>query len=158
VDTAQLATDQFKKYCVKCVLLYYPSTEFESTFNVYWHREGAAGLSCTELSFWEFPFLRGGWSAGRNSIWYYVNGMPQKETLDSAAFTCMVSYPIDVSISVVIIYTKFPEHVLDLLTSGGSHLRCVSGPAARLRKLSQGNRNFADFFAFAIFCTGHRKI
>jgi hypothetical protein len=34
----------------------------------------------------------------------------------------------------------------------------VSGPAARLRKLSQGNRNFEDFFAFAIFCTGHKKI
>ncbi len=61
-----------------------------------WHGEGAAGLSCTELSFWEFPFLRGGgrgcWQGG-NSIWYCVNGMPQKETLDKAAYTwLLVSY------------------------------------------------------------------
>jgi hypothetical protein len=39
---------------------YKKCSEFESTFNEYWHVEGAAGLSCTELSIWEFPFLRGG--------------------------------------------------------------------------------------------------
>ncbi len=88
---------RFKKCCAKCVLLYYPSTEFESTFNVYWHGVGAAGLICTELSFWEFPFLRGAGRQGRNSIWYCVNGMPQKETLDIVAYTCMLSYPIVVS-------------------------------------------------------------
>jgi hypothetical protein len=35
VDTARLEADQFKKCCMICVLLYYPSTEFQSTFNVY---------------------------------------------------------------------------------------------------------------------------
>ncbi len=35
----------------------------------------------------------GGLSTGGNSICYCVNGMPQKDTLDSAAYTCMlVSY------------------------------------------------------------------
>ncbi len=59
--------------------------------------EGAAGLSFTELSIWEFPFLRGAcWQGGISSILYYVNGMPQKDTLDNAAYTCMDSYPIDV--------------------------------------------------------------
>jgi hypothetical protein len=82
VDTARLETSRFKKCCENCVLLYYPSTEFKSAFNVYWHGEGAAGLSCTELSIWEFPFLRGDCRQGRNSIWYCVNGLPQKETLD----------------------------------------------------------------------------
>ncbi len=54
--------------------------------------EGAAGLSCTELSIWEFPFLRGG-AVGRGGIVYDVNGMPQKVTLDSAMYACMlVSY------------------------------------------------------------------
>ncbi len=58
VDTARLSTCQFKNGFAKCVLLYCPSSEFESTSNV--HGEGAAGLSYTELSIWEFPFLRGG--------------------------------------------------------------------------------------------------
>ena len=35
VDTARLEAGQFKKCCMECVLLYYPSTEFQSTFNVY---------------------------------------------------------------------------------------------------------------------------
>jgi hypothetical protein len=35
VDTAQLETGRFKKCCVECLLLYYPSTEFESTIHVY---------------------------------------------------------------------------------------------------------------------------
>jgi hypothetical protein len=34
VDTARLETGQFKKCCIECVLLYYPSTEFESAFYV----------------------------------------------------------------------------------------------------------------------------
>ena len=66
VDTAQLETSRFKKCCANCVLLYFPCTEFKSAFNVYWHGEGDAGLPCTELSIWEFPFLRGvcwqGWT------------------------------------------------------------------------------------------------
>ncbi len=65
VDTGRLEAGQLKKCCMDCVLLYYPSTEFQSTFNVYWHGEGAAGLSCTELSIWELPSLRGGsWKWG----------------------------------------------------------------------------------------------
>ncbi len=123
VDTAQLGRDRFKKYCVKCVFLYYSSNEFESTFNVYWHRERTAGLSCTELSFWEFPFLKGAGRRGR-IVYDIVNGMPQKETLDSAAFTCMLRilstsltwvliFSVwcysSVSISVVIIYTVNPH-------------------------------------------------
>ncbi len=35
VDTARLEAGQFKKCCMECVFLYYPSTEFQSTFNVY---------------------------------------------------------------------------------------------------------------------------
>ncbi len=35
VDTGRLEAGQFKKCCMECVLLYYPSTEFQSTFNVY---------------------------------------------------------------------------------------------------------------------------
>ncbi len=93
VDTARLKAGQLKKCCMECVLLYYPNTEFLSTFNVYWHGEGAAGLSCTELSIWEFPALRGGsWKWG-SSIWYCVREMPQKDALDDVAYTCMlVSY------------------------------------------------------------------
>ncbi len=90
-----LYTSRFKKCCVNCELLFYPSTEYKHSFNVYWHDEGAAGLSCTctELSIWEFPFLRGTCQQGGNSIWYCVNGMHQKDTLDSAAYTCiLVSY------------------------------------------------------------------
>ena len=59
VDTGRLETSRFKKCCANCVLLYFPSTEFKSAFNVHCHGGGAAGLSCTELSIWEFPFLRG---------------------------------------------------------------------------------------------------
>ncbi len=97
VDTARLNTSRFKNSCEKCVLLNYPSTEFKSAFNVYWHGEGAARLSCIEPSIWEFPFLRGACWQGENSIWYCVNGMPQKDTLDNVAYTCMLPYPIVVS-------------------------------------------------------------
>jgi hypothetical protein len=63
-------TSRFKKCCVNCELLYYPSSEFKSAFNVYSrHDEGAAGLSCTELSIWEFPFLRGACRQGGNSTY-----------------------------------------------------------------------------------------
>jgi hypothetical protein len=56
----------------------------------------AAGLSCTELNIWEFPFFEAGlWAGGRGIV--CVNGMPQKDTLDNVAYTCMLSYPIDVS-------------------------------------------------------------
>jgi hypothetical protein len=41
----------------------------------------------------ELPFSRGGCQQGRNSLLYCVNVMPQKETLDKAAYTCLlVSY------------------------------------------------------------------
>ncbi len=96
VDTARLETRWFKNGFSKCVLLYYPSSEFESTFNAYWNGVGAAGLSCRELPIWEFPFLRGGCRQWGNSIWYCVNGMPQKDTLDSVAYTCMLLYSIDI--------------------------------------------------------------
>ena len=78
VDTGRLETSRFKKCYANCVLLYFPST-----FNVYWHGGGAAGLSCTELSIWEFPFLRGVCWQGWTSIWYCEKGMPQKDTLDN---------------------------------------------------------------------------
>ncbi len=51
VNTARLETSRFKNGFAKCVLLYYPSSEFESTFNAYWNGVEAAG---TELSIWEF--------------------------------------------------------------------------------------------------------
>ncbi len=93
VDTDRLETSRFKKCFANCVLLYFPSTEFKSDFNVYWHGGGAAGLSCTELFIWEFPFLRGTSRQGWNSIWYCVKEMPQKDTLDDVAYTCvLVSY------------------------------------------------------------------
>jgi hypothetical protein len=41
-------------------------------------------------------FLFRGGLVGRRGIVYDINGMPQKETLDSAAYTCMLSYPINV--------------------------------------------------------------
>ncbi len=91
VDTARLNTSRCKKCCEKCVLLYYPSTKFKSAFDAYWHGEGAAMLSCTELSIWEFPFLRGACWQGGNSIWYCMNGMPQKYTLDNIPYTTMLS-------------------------------------------------------------------
>ncbi len=39
-------------------------------------------LCCTELSIWEFLFWGGGCRQWGNSIWYCVNGMPQKDTLE----------------------------------------------------------------------------
>ncbi len=85
VDTGRLETSRFKKCYANCILLYFPSTEFKSAFNVYpyWHGGGAAGLSCTELSIWEFPFWRGVCWQGWTSIWYCEKGMPQKDTLDN---------------------------------------------------------------------------
>jgi hypothetical protein len=68
VDTEQLKTSRFKKCSANCVLLYFPCTEFKSAFNVYWQGEGDAGLPCTELSIWEFPFLRGVCRQGWTSI------------------------------------------------------------------------------------------
>jgi hypothetical protein len=35
VDTGRLEAGQLKKCYMECVLLYYPSTEFQSTCNVY---------------------------------------------------------------------------------------------------------------------------
>ena len=35
VDRGRLETSRFKKCCANCVLLYFPSTEFKSAFNVY---------------------------------------------------------------------------------------------------------------------------
>ncbi len=67
------------------------TARLETSRTEYWHGEGAAGLSCTELSVWEFPFLKGACRQKGNSIWYCVNGTPQKETLDNIAYTCMLS-------------------------------------------------------------------
>jgi hypothetical protein len=83
VDMGRLETSRFKKCYANCVLLYFPSTEIKSAFNVYWHCGGASGLSCTELSIWEFPFLRGVCWQRWTSIWYSEKGMPQKDTLDN---------------------------------------------------------------------------
>ncbi len=72
VDTARLTTCRFKNGFAKCVLLYCPSSEFESTFMENWQGEGAAGLSCTKLSIWEIPFLRGGcrqWGIVYDIVW-----------------------------------------------------------------------------------------
>jgi hypothetical protein len=35
VDTGRLETSRFKKCYAICILLYFPSTEFKSAFNVY---------------------------------------------------------------------------------------------------------------------------
>ncbi len=78
VDTGRLETSRFKKCCANCVLFYFPSTEFKSAFNVYWHGGGAAGLSCTELSIWEFPVLRGVCWQGWISIWIERRGCPRR--------------------------------------------------------------------------------
>ncbi len=123
VDTARLTTCRFKNGFAKCALLYCPNSEFESTFNVYWHGEGAAGVSCTELSIWEFPFLRGGCRQWGNSIWYWVNGTPQKDALEnvrtpvcfrilSSSLTSVSMFSVwcysSVSISVVTPSTPYP--------------------------------------------------
>ncbi len=63
VDTARLETSRFKNGFAKCVLLYYPSSEFESTFNAYRYGVGAAGLSCTETLHLGVSFFKGGLSA-----------------------------------------------------------------------------------------------
>ncbi len=43
------------------MLLYYSSSEIESTLTVYWNGIAieAAGMFCTDFVIWEFPFLRG---------------------------------------------------------------------------------------------------
>jgi hypothetical protein len=117
VDTGRLETSRFKKCYANCVLLYFPSTEIKSAFNVYWHGGGAAGLSCTELSIWEFPFLRGACWQGWTCKWYCEKGMPQKDTLDnlrtpvcfripSSSFTSVSIFSVScysiVSISVIL--------------------------------------------------------
>jgi hypothetical protein len=95
VDTGRLEKSQFKKCCANCVLLYFPSTEFKGAFNVYWHGGGAAGLSCTDISIWEFPFLRGVCWQGWTSIWFCEKGMPQIQGHPGQpAYTCMLSYSI----------------------------------------------------------------
>jgi hypothetical protein len=35
VDMTRLERSRLKKCCANCVLLYFPSTEFKSAFNVY---------------------------------------------------------------------------------------------------------------------------
>ena len=97
VDTARLEAGQFKKCCMECVLLYYPSTEFQSTFNVYWHGEGAAGLSSKELSIWEFPSLRGGsWKSG-SIVYDIVWRRCSRRTPWMMLRTPVCSYPIIVT-------------------------------------------------------------
>ncbi len=83
-----------ERQCKMCItVLPYTSTEYESTFNVYWSGVGAAGLSCTELSIWEFPFFRGACrQGGGNSIWYFMIGMPQKDTLENVEYTIAISH------------------------------------------------------------------
>ncbi len=79
-------------------LHYYPITEFKCAFNVYTDTmkelPGYPLQNSPSGSFlsWGGPVGRG----GGDSIWYCVNGMPQKDTLDSAAYTSVCSYPIDV--------------------------------------------------------------
>jgi hypothetical protein len=79
-----------KMFCKLCntLLPYFPNTEFKSAFNVYWHSGGAAGLSCTELSIWEFPFLRGVcWQGWTSILWEgdAPEGHPRQP-----AYTCML--------------------------------------------------------------------
>ncbi len=62
-------------------------------YTVYWNGVGAAGLSCTELSIWEFLFLRG--TCRQGGIVYDIVWMeiPRKDTLDNVAYTwCFISY------------------------------------------------------------------
>ncbi len=104
-------------FCKMCMTtVYCPCSEFESTFNAYWHGEGAARLSCTELSIWEFPFLRGGCRQWGNNIWYCVNGMPQKDTLENVrtpvCFRILSSSLTSVSIFSVWCYSSVSISVL----------------------------------------------
>ncbi len=125
VDTGQLETSRFKKCCANCVILYFPSTEFKSAFNVYWHGGGAAGLSCTELSIWEFPFLRGFCWQGWTSIWYCEKGMPQKDTLDNlrtpVCFRILSSSFTSVSIFSVSCYSIVSISVIQTVTRSKSY-------------------------------------
>ncbi len=112
VDTARLETSWFKKCCVNCVLLYYPSTEFKSALNVYWHGEGAAGFSCTELSNWEFPFLR--MPVGREEYDIVWMGCPRRKPwkmcvhlyafISHLSFNFLCLLLLLVSISVILTY------------------------------------------------------
>ncbi len=73
---ARHKTRQFKKGFVECVLPYYPSTEFESTFNVYWIGVGASIQNCPSRSF----LFERGFRLGANNVWYCVNGIPHRRT------------------------------------------------------------------------------
>ncbi len=123
VDTGRLETSRFKKCCANCVLLYFPSTEFKSAFNVYWHGGGAAGLSGTELSIWEFPFLRGVCWQGWTRIWYCEKGMPQKDTLDNlrtpVCFRILSSSFTSVSVFSVSCYSILSISVVHTVWGGG---------------------------------------
>ncbi len=57
--------------------------------NVYRHGEGATGLSCTELSIWEFPFLRGACWQGGYSTYMILCEWDAPEV--NPAYTCMLS-------------------------------------------------------------------
>ncbi len=69
---ARLETGRFKKGFVKCILLYYPSTEFESTFNVYLLKRCG---SCRVVLYRTFhlgvSFFEGG-TVGRGGILYNI--------------------------------------------------------------------------------------
>ncbi len=54
---------RFKKGCVKWELLCYPSSEFKSAFNVYWHGRSCRVILCRTVHL-EVSFFEGGLSAG----------------------------------------------------------------------------------------------
>jgi hypothetical protein len=68
------------------------------------------GYSCTELSLWEFPFFKGACRQGGNSMWYCLNGMLQKETLENVhkpvCFRILSSSLTSVSIFSVCCYSS----------------------------------------------------
>ncbi len=117
---------------------YYTTLEVNSSVvNAYWHGEGAAGLSCTELSIWEFPSLRGAVGSGgivcdivwmgcpRRTPWTVLR-TPVCCCLLSTSFTSVSIFSVccnsSVSISVPGTYLcwKLPEQG-PVPTSAGNH-------------------------------------
>ncbi len=96
MDTARLETGQSKKCCIECVyctplelnsrvLLLYTDMAWCRSCRVILYRTVHLGVS----------FFEGGCRQGWTSIWYCVNGTPQKDT-GKPAYICMLSYSIDV--------------------------------------------------------------
>ncbi len=113
-------------------------------------------MSCTELSIWEFPFLRGSCRQWGNSKCYCVNGMLQKETLKNvrtpvcfrilstscssvSVFSVCCYSSVSISMRLLlsstrkeIIQYRVPEFLSSLLKPPPPASECVSSPRTQV--------------------------